>query len=39
MQIFGLGTAATADTVQIEWPDGSTDSYSNVAAGRATFFQ
>jgi hypothetical protein len=38
-QNFGLGTATAADTVQIEWPDGSTDSYSNVAAGSVTFFQ
>jgi enediyne biosynthesis protein E4 len=38
-QIFGLGTAGAADTVEIEWPDGSTESFSGVAAGRTTFFQ
>ena len=38
-QIVGLGTASAADTVQIEWPDATTDSYSNVAAGSVTFFQ
>jgi enediyne biosynthesis protein E4 len=38
-QIFGLGTADAADTVEIEWSDGSTESFSNVAAGRTTFFQ
>jgi hypothetical protein len=36
VQTFGLGTASAADSVQIEWPDGSTDSYSNVAAGKTT---
>jgi hypothetical protein len=38
-QVFGLGTASAVDGVHIEWPDGSTDNYSNVAAGKATFFQ
>jgi enediyne biosynthesis protein E4 len=38
-QVFGLGTSAAADSVEIEWPDGSTDKYSNVAAGAATFHQ
>jgi hypothetical protein len=37
--LFGLGTAASADSVQIEWPDGSTDNYSNIAAGVRTFQQ
>jgi hypothetical protein len=39
MQVIGLGSAAAADTVQIEWPDGSLDTYQNVAAGNVTFFQ
>jgi enediyne biosynthesis protein E4 len=39
VQTFGLGTAQAADSVQIEWPDGSTASHSNVAAGKATFFE
>jgi hypothetical protein len=38
-QVFGLGTAASADSVQIEWPDGTTDTYSNVKAGKTAFFQ
>jgi enediyne biosynthesis protein E4 len=38
-QTFGLGTAAAADSVQIEWPDGSIDDYTNVAAGVHTFQQ
>jgi hypothetical protein len=38
-QIFGLGAAATADTVQVEWPDGSTDSFTNVAAGNVVFLE
>jgi hypothetical protein len=28
---FGLGAATTVDQLQIQWPDGSTDIYSNVA--------
>jgi enediyne biosynthesis protein E4 len=39
VQTFGLGTAEAADSVQIEWPDGSTASHSNIAAGKATFFE
>ncbi len=39
VQIFGLGPATAADTVNIEWPDGSTDTYTNVGSGTATFFQ
>jgi hypothetical protein len=39
VQLFGLGTASAADTVQIEWPDGSTDSYANVASGHVVFQQ
>ncbi len=38
-QVFGLGTAAAADSVQIEWPDGSTDTYNNVSAGNVVFVQ
>jgi hypothetical protein len=38
-QVFGLGTAAAADAVQIEWPDGSIDNYTNVPAGVQTFQQ
>ncbi|HZF28528.1 MAG TPA: CRTAC1 family protein [Gammaproteobacteria bacterium] len=38
-QVFGLGSAGSADSVQIEWPDGRTDSYANVAAGKATFVE
>jgi hypothetical protein len=38
-QVFGLGTASSADSVEIEWSDGGTDRYSNVAAGAATFHQ
>jgi hypothetical protein len=39
IQVIGLGTASAADTVQVEWPDGTTDSYSNMAAGSVTLFQ
>jgi hypothetical protein len=39
VQVFGLGTASAADAVEIEWPDGATDSYSNVAAGKVVFHQ
>ena len=38
-QIFGLGAAATAETVEIEWPDGTVDTYANVQAGGAVFHQ
>ena len=38
-QIFGLGAAATAETVEIEWPDGTVDAYANVQAGGAVFHQ
>ena len=38
-QIFGLGAAATADKVEIEWPDGKVDTYPTVAAGNVVFFQ
>jgi enediyne biosynthesis protein E4 len=38
-QVFGLGGAASADTVEIEWPDGSIDSYTGVDAGTAVFHQ
>jgi hypothetical protein len=38
-QVFGLGTAGTADSVQIEWPDGSIDNYINVTADVHTFQQ
>ena len=34
-QVFGLGGAAQADSVEIEWPDGSIDTYTGVAAGSA----
>jgi hypothetical protein len=36
-QVFGLGAASRADSVEIEWPDGSVDTYPNVAAGPAVF--
>ncbi len=38
-QVFGLGSAATADLVEIEWPDGSIDTYTDVQAGDAVFRQ
>jgi len=36
-QIFGLGSAAAADEVRIEWPDGGMETYSNVPAGRVSY--
>lgn len=39
VQVVGIGTASAADTVQIEWPDGSTDTYPNVASGNVVFQQ
>ncbi len=36
-QVFGLGSATAADEVRIEWPDGGTETYSNVAAGRVSY--
>jgi hypothetical protein len=33
-QHFGLGTATTADHVQVRWPDGTTTRLANVAADR-----
>ena len=36
-QTFGLGSASTVDEVMIEWPDGGTDTYSDVPAGRVTY--
>jgi hypothetical protein len=39
VQVFGLGAAAAADTVEIEWPDGSVDTYAGVEAGTAVFQQ
>ena len=38
-QIFGLGAASAADSVEIEWPDGSVDTYSNVQAGAVIYHQ
>ena len=38
-QVFGLGEASSADSVEIEWPDGSVDTYSDVAAGAVVFHQ
>jgi hypothetical protein len=38
-QVFGLGTASQADSVEIEWPDGSIETYTGVAAGDAVFNQ
>jgi len=38
-QVFGLGTMEAADSVQIEWPDGSLDNYANVTAGAHVFQQ
>ena len=39
VQLFGLGGAASVDSVEIEWPDGSIDSYADVDAGAAVFQQ
>ncbi len=39
VQVFGLGMASTADSVEIEWPDGTTDTYANVASGKVTFYE
>ena len=33
-QHFGLGNATAADWVQVTWPDGHTQTFTNVAAGR-----
>ena len=38
-QVFGLGAASAATSVEIEWPDGSVETYSNVAAGASVFHQ
>jgi enediyne biosynthesis protein E4 len=38
-QIFGLGSSSVADVVEIEWPDGSVDTYTDVDAGAAIFEQ
>ena len=38
-QVFGLGSATSADSVEIEWPDGSIDTYAGVDAGTAVFHQ
>ena len=38
-QVFGLGGASSADSVEIEWPDGSVDNYADVDAGTAVFHQ
>ena len=38
-QIFGLGSATAAESVEIEWPDGSVDTYTDVQAGAAVFNQ
>ncbi len=38
-QIFGLGPVASADTVVIEWPNGVTETYRNVARGVAEYHQ
>ena len=32
---FGLGTAAKADRIVVEWPSGKTDELKDVAAGRS----
>ena len=39
VQVFGLGSATQADAVEVEWPDGSLDNYTGVAAGTAVFQQ
>ena len=39
VQVFGLGGASSADSVEIEWPDGSVDSYADVDAGTVVFHQ
>ena len=38
-QIFGLGSATAAESVEIEWPDGSVDTYTDVQAGAVVFNQ
>ncbi|MEM8683049.1 MAG: CRTAC1 family protein [Pseudomonadota bacterium] len=38
-QVFGLGTATAADTVTVEWPDGTSQSYQNVPGGLAVYNQ
>ncbi len=38
-QIFGLGSATAAESVEIEWPDGTVDTYTDVQAGAAVFNQ
>jgi len=38
-QLVGLGDATAADSVEIEWPDGSVDTYTNVQAGSTVFQQ
>ena len=32
--VFGLGVAALVDTVEVEWPDGSVTTESNIAANQ-----
>jgi hypothetical protein len=39
VQVFGLGSATQADAVEVEWPDGSLDNYTGVAAGAVVFQQ
>lgn len=38
-QIFGLGEKSHADSIQIEWPNGDTESFEDVAAGRYFYEQ
>ena len=38
-QIFGLASATAAESVEIEWPDGSVDTYTDVQAGNVVFNQ
>jgi enediyne biosynthesis protein E4 len=38
-QLVGLGDATAADSVEVEWPDGSVDSYTDVASGAVVYEQ
>lgn len=38
-QIFGIGEASHADSIEIEWPNGDVETYENVSAGRYRFDQ
>ena len=38
-QIIGLGDATSVDTLRIEWPDGTEQTFTEVAAGSVTYIQ